>query len=266
MPVADLGDIKLNYSEGGRGSPVVGIMGFSLDKRFWSITAPAVVSTHRFVTFDNRGVGRSTGPVAGTIDEMANDTIRLIDDLELDDVILFGVSMGGTIAQRLALDHPERVRALILAVTWARPIEYMRRNHELAHELTSTSGAEGLLQASLLRMFTPGFFEMGREAIDQMVASFDAPGSPEATSVEVLRGQLAAIDKFDALAELPKISCPTLVLGGKMDMMVPGFASEEIAAAIPGARLQMFETGHGCMVEEMESFNQTVAGFLAEHA
>ncbi|MGH2757672.1 MAG: alpha/beta fold hydrolase [Actinomycetota bacterium] len=266
MPMADLGDIKIHYSVNGEGPPVLGIMGFSLDKRFWSITAPAIVSTHRFITFDNRGVGYSTGPVVGTVDEMANDTIRLMDHLELEDAIVFGVSMGGTIAQRIALDHPERVTALILAVTWSRPIEYMRRNHELAQELTSVSGAEGLLQASLLRMFTPRFFEVGREAIDQMVASLDAPGGPEATSVEVLAGQLAAIDKFDALGELPQIDCPTLVLGGKMDMMVPGFASEEIAAAIPGADLKMFETGHGCMVEEMEAFNQAVAGFLHERS
>jgi pimeloyl-ACP methyl ester carboxylesterase len=262
MPVADLGDIKINYSESGEGPPVVGIMGFSLDKRFWSITGPAVVATHRFITFDNRGVGRSTGPVVGTIDEMANDTIRLMDHLELDDAILFGVSMGGTIAQRLVLDHPDRVRALILAVTWARPIEYMRRNHELAQIVSSAAGEEGLLQASLLRMFTPRFFEMGRDAIDQMVASFNAPGAPEPASLEVLQGQLAAIDKFDALAQLPTIKCPTLVLGGKLDVMVPGFASEEIAAAIPGAQLKMFETGHGCMIEEMEAFNATVKDFL----
>jgi len=262
MPVADLGDIKLNYSEQGAGSPVVGIMGFSLDKRFWSITAPAVTKTHRLITFDNRGVGRSTGPVVGTIDEMANDTIRLMDHLELDKAILFGISMGGTIAQRLTLDHRDRVSALILAVTWARPIEYMRRNHELATLISAAAGPEGLLQASLLRMFTPRFFELGREAIDQMVASFARPGSPEAAPIEVLQGQLAAIDKFDALAELPGISCPTLVLGGKMDVMVPGLASEEIAAAIPGAELKMFETGHGCMVEEMEAFNATVSDFL----
>lgn len=262
MPVADLGDIKINYSEQGDGPPVLGIMGFALDKRFWSVTSPAVTRSHRFITFDNRGVGRSTGPVVSTIDEMANDTLRLMDHLGLEKVIVFGVSMGGTIAQRLTLDHPDRVRALILAVTWARPIEFMRRNSELASVIVGARGEEGLIDASLLRMFTPLFFELGRETIDQLVRSFVAPGAPAAAPLEVLRGQLAGIDKFDAIGELPRIEVPTLVLGGKLDMMVPGFASKEIADAIPGAELRMFETGHGCMIEEMDDFNRTVSSFL----
>jgi pimeloyl-ACP methyl ester carboxylesterase len=262
MPIADLGDIQLNHSEFGDGPPVLGIMGFSLDKTFWAPQVPAVTGAgRRFITFDNRGIGKSSGAVISTIDEMANDTVRLMDHLEIERTVLFGLSTGGAVAQRVTLDHPDRVEALILGVTWARPIEYMRRQNEVARKILDIAPEE-ILVASLLKMFTPGFFELGRETIDQMIKSFGRHGEPDESAVLVMKAQLDALNKFDALAELPRISIPTLVLGGKMDMMVSGFASEEIADAIPGAELHMFETGHGCMVEEMGGFNEKVTAFL----
>lgn len=262
MPIADLGDIQLNHSSFGEGPPVVGIMGFSLDKSFWSPQVPAVTSSgRRFITFDNRGIGKSQGSLISTVDEMANDTVRLMDHLEIEKAVLFGVSMGGTIAQRLTLDHPERVEALVLGVTWARPIEYMRRQHDVTRTVLEVA-PEALLEASMLKMFTPRFFELGRETIDQIIKSFTRDGGPDERAVAVLRAQLDALDKFDALDELGRIEVPTIVLGGRADMIVPGFGSEEIAAAIPGAELRMFETGHGCMVEEMAEFNAAVTTFL----
>jgi aminoacrylate hydrolase len=262
MPIADLGDITLNYQEHGSGSPVLGVMGFALDQRFWSAQIPAVTASHCFITFDNRGLGGSTGEGPTTIDEMADDAIRLLDHLDIERTVIFGVSMGGAIAQRIALDHPDRVSALILAVTWSRPIEFMRRQHIVARDIIDRRGAAGLVEISLLWMFTPRFFEVGQEVIDRMVAAFFAESGPDPAAAQVLLSQLDAIDKHDVLRQLPAISCPTLVLGGRMDMLVPGFASEEIAAAIPGARLELLETGHGCMIEEMDRFNSLVQGFL----
>lgn len=263
MPTADLGDVQLGYSTFGddRAEPVVGIMGFSLDKRFWSGQVGAVTPTHRFITFDNRGIGRSRGSLIATIDEMANDTVRLMDHLAIDKAVVFGMSMGGTIAQRVALDHPDRVRALILAVTWSRPIEYMRRQHDVTRKILEIAPDE-LLMASLLKMFTPRFFELGRETIDQIVKVVSSEGPLSSHAKDVLLAQLDAIDKFDAIGELGCIRCRTLVIGGKLDMIVPGFASQEIAAAIDGAELVMLETGHGCMIEEMDRFNAAVHGFL----
>jgi pimeloyl-ACP methyl ester carboxylesterase len=110
MPLADLGDIKISYSSFGDGPPVL-----------------AIAERNRFITFDNRGTGRTEGPAISTIDEMADDALRLLDHLEIDKTVVFGVSMGGAIAQRFVLDHPERVSALILGITFARPLEYMRR-------------------------------------------------------------------------------------------------------------------------------------------
>jgi aminoacrylate hydrolase len=264
MPFAEFDDLRIHYQQRGEGPVVLGIMGFGLDQRFWAAQIPTITERHTFLTLDNRGTGRSTGTPSTTIDEMVEDAVRLLDHLAIERAIVIGASMGGAIAQRLALDHPDRVVALILAVTWARPIEFMRRQEVLARTVIRGGGPEALVEASLVRMFTPRFFEIGAEAIDQMMRAFEGEsGAGMLASQEVLEAQLDAISKHDVLADLPRIGCPTLVVGGRMDMMVPYFASEEIAAAIPGAELATFETGHALMFEEMDPFNARLAEFLA---
>ena len=266
MPIADLGDVQLFYRSQGQGPPVFGIMGFASDNRLWAPQVPAVAATNRFITFDNRGIGRSSGDGASTIDLMADDAYRLLRHLEIDDTVVFGISMGGAIAQRLVLDHPEVASALILAETFARPIEFMRRQHDLTRSLLATeSPAHSLIQGTMLRMFTPRFFEVGKDVIDQIVNGFLTGGDAgKEPSVDAILAQLDALDKHDTLGELPAITCPTLVTGSKQDQMVPGFAAEEIAAAIPGAELVMFETGHGAPLEEMDAFNAAITAFLAK--
>lgn len=262
MPKADLGDIELHYNSFGSGPPVLGIMGFGLDSRYWAAQVPAVAERNRFIVFDNRGSGRSSRINATSIDEMANDAVRLLDYLEIEKAVIFGASMGGAIAQRLVLDHPERVSAAVFAITFARPIEYMRRQTEVARRVIERGGVDEFIEATLLFMFSPRFFEMGAEAVDQMMRAFDAPGGPEPMDAEGLYGQIDAIVKHDTLEDLHKIKVPVLVVGGKNDMMVPGFASEEIAAAIPQAELKMFDSGHGLMFECLEEFNTTLRTFL----
>jgi 3-oxoadipate enol-lactonase len=262
VPTATIGDVDIHYRVRGEGPPVLGIMGFGLDQRYWSATIPAVIERHSFITFDNRGTGRS-GRGAITLEDMEADAIGVLDHLGIERAVIFGVSMGGTVAQRIVLDHPERVEALILALTWARPIEFMRRQHALARAILDGGGEEALFQASLVRMFTPAFFEVGGEAIDQMVAAFAIDGPEAVAPVETLQAQLDALQKHDVIAELGRVDCPTLVIGGKFDVLVPFFAAQEIAEAIPGAEFAGFETGHGLMVEEMDAFNAKVGAFLA---
>ena len=262
MPIAELPDARIHYKTWGEGPSVLGIMGFGLDQRFWASQVGAVTGGNTFITFDHRGIGRSTGDPATTVESMAEDAIALLDHLEVRRAVVLGASMGGAIAQRLALDHPKRIAGLALAVTWARPIDFMRRQHAVARMIIESHGPQALIDASIVRMFTPQFFEASVEVIDRMLAAFYAPNGPGLPSKEVLLAQLDAIDKHDALEDLHRISCPTLVLGAKMDVMVPLFACEEIAAAIPNADLVVFETGHACMIEEMQAVNHRIEGFL----
>jgi pimeloyl-ACP methyl ester carboxylesterase len=262
MPFAELDGRRIHYKVRGEGPAVLGVMGFALDQRYWASQIPAITPTHSLITLDNRGVGRSTGEPPTTMEEMAEDAVAVLDHLGVEKAVVFGMSMGGAVAQHIVLDHPDRVSALILGVTWARPIDFMRRQSELARLIIEAGGPETFMQITLVRMFTPRFFEAAGEVLDQMVAALFAETGPDAAGPEVLAAQLDAVDKHDVLDRLGEISVPTLVLGGKMDMMVPGFASEEIAATIPGAELDMFETGHGCMIEEMDAFNARVSAFL----
>lgn len=262
MPRADLGDVEIHHRSYGDGPPVLGVMGFGLDQRYWAAQVPAITEGNRFITFDHRGSGRSSRINPSSLEEMAEDSVRLLDHLEIERAVVFGASMGGTIAQHIALAYPDRVEALILAITWARPIEFMRRQHELARRVIEELGPEDFVGASLLWMFTPSFFEMGREAVDGLLEAMNAPGAPEMMGPEALTAQLDALGSHNVLDRLPGISCRTLVVGGRMDIMVPGFASEEIARAIPGAELEMFESGHGLMFEEMDAFNARLRKFL----
>jgi pimeloyl-ACP methyl ester carboxylesterase len=264
MPIAEFDDHQLHYRDHGSGDPVIGIMGFAIDQRFWAAQVPAISATNRFITFDNRGIGRSTGTPPDSIEQMAEDTLGLMDKLDIEDAVIFGVSMGGTIAQKIALEHPERVKALILAVTFARPIEYMRREQSVAKAIFDKADFDTFLDGSLIHLFSPAFFEIGEETIDRMVRAFYAEGGPEPAGTDVLTAQLDAIEKFDVLPELGRIEVPTLVIGATLDMMVPYFASQEIARAIPNARLETLEGGHGVMVEQMQRFNDLVEEFLEE--
>ena len=269
MPTADLDDITLHYQRRGKGPPLLGIMGFGLDQRFWASQIPVVTATHEFITFDNRGVGRSRrqgAPLVTSVEDMVDDTVALLDHLNVESCLVYGTSMGGAIAQHLALEYPERVKALILAVTWARPIEFMRRQHLLARTLIQASGPELLVESTLVRMFTPAFFEMGAEVLDQMVMAFMAETGPDVPDTDVLLAQIDAVDKHDVLDRLPAIEVPTLVIGARTDMMVPYLGAEEVAGAIPGAEFVTLETGHGCMIEEMPAYNAAVQGFLAKQS
>ncbi|MGH2699543.1 MAG: alpha/beta fold hydrolase [Actinomycetota bacterium] len=266
MPTATFDDVTIHYERRGRGSgpPLLGIMGFGLDQRFWASQIPVVTETNEFITFDNRGVGHSHGPPVATIEDMVEDTLRLLDHLEIERCLVYGISMGGAIAQHLALEHPERVSGLVLAVTWARPFEFMRRQHLLARALIEAGGPEVLVESTLVRMFTPAFFEMGAEALDQMVKALLADSGPDMPRPEVLLAQVDAVDKHDVIDRLPAISVPTLVIGARTDMMVPYLGSEEIAGAIEGAEFVTLETGHGCMIEEMPAYNAAIQAFLAK--
>lgn len=241
-------------------------MGFGLDQRFWASQIPVVTETHEFITFDNRGIGRSRrhgAPLVTSVGDMVNDTVALLDHLEVETCLVYGTSMGGAIAQHLALEYPDRVSGLILAVTWARPIEFMRRQHLLARALIEASSPELLVESTLVRMFTPAFFEMGAEMLDQMVMALMAETGPDVPSTDVLLAQIDSVDKHDVLDRLPSIDVPTLVIGARTDMVVPFLGAEEIAGAIPGAEFVTLETGHGCMIEEMPAYNAAIQGFLA---
>lgn len=262
MPTVRSGDADIFYDEQGQGDPLLLIMGYALDSRMWMLQVPVFSGSHRTIVLDNRGVGSSSCPPGPwSMEQMAGDALAVLDACEVERAHVVAISMGGAIAQQLALKAPERVRSLTLAATWAGPNPWLER--VIAYERLTQGAVSQEARAKLmtLLLFTPAFMI----ANAAMVESLEAMGLEFAPSEETLRNQREASAGHDVRERLSSITAPTQVLVGKRDVFVPPELSREIADAIPGATLELFETGHAFIVEEGDAFNRTVLDFVAAH-
>ncbi len=254
MPIAKVGDIRINYELEGEGEPLLMIMGFGSGIEGWHYQAPFFVRHFRVITFDNRGVGKSDKPGGPyTTAMMADDAVHLMDHLGIDRANVMGASMGGMIAQELAINHPERVIRLVLACTYARPT--LRESPEGAK--LSGSPAERMSAVIGLAFNKPLY----RVVFGALARLRGVPeGSPEATGIE---GQSAAVMTHDTLDRLGSITAPTLVIVGTGDRLIDPSASELLAGKITGAKQVKVEGGsHTFMVENRDEFNREVLNFL----
>jgi pimeloyl-ACP methyl ester carboxylesterase len=179
MPIVRSGDADIAYETAGHGDPLLMIMGFLADSRMWVLQTPVFSEHFTCITFDNRGVGMSSSPPGPyTTEQMAADAIAVLDDAGIDRAHVLGISMGGAIAQHVALKAPERIRSLTLAATWCHPNAWLERMAELGEQL-STLGPEHAQRAALLWLFTPKLVIHQPEivnAIEQMALAFDTAG------------------------------------------------------------------------------------------
>ena len=143
MPKVKVNGIELNYVESGSGDPLLLIMGFGGDHLAWVFQVPAFSGKYRVISFDNRGAGQSSVPDAPySTRMMADDAVGLLDALGVERAHVLGVSMGGMIAQEVALNHPRRVRSLQLHCTYARPDRYMLELMDVWRSLRSKATPE----------------------------------------------------------------------------------------------------------------------------
>jgi 3-oxoadipate enol-lactonase len=265
VPFATATDgVRIHFDVVGRrsGEPVLLIQGLGADARGWFLQRAVLAHRYRVVTFDNRGVGRSEKP-AGPYDltQMAADALSVLDAAGIESAHVVGASMGGVLAQIVAVAAPERVRSLVLACTACR---HHRWRRELFEEWAATAQAQGmrafananlrwLIGPRSLRRFWPAFGILGPLAIS-------APSHAFVAQVH------AILDMDDDLRfELAQLDVPTLVLVGSQDVLTPQADSEELAELIPGAQLAVIRgAAHGFMVEAARPFNQALLRFLDE--
>jgi pimeloyl-ACP methyl ester carboxylesterase len=192
---------------------------------------------------------------------MADDTAGLMDALGIGSAHVLGLSMGGCIAQELALKYPQRVGSMILAATLARP--YPRSSHIL--RTLAKMNREGISRESHVRLqlfwlFTAKFFEDPEQVqmvVDGMMAN------PYEEPAHAYDRKLDAVGAFDTRDRLREITAPTMVIVGKEDILTPPILSEEIAARIPNAELVVLEGGgHAFSGEIWQDFNRAVLDFL----
>jgi pimeloyl-ACP methyl ester carboxylesterase len=261
MPLARLNGININYQVDGQGEPLVMIMGFTAGRSGWMAQIPFFKKYYRVITFDNRGAGKSDkppGPYSTRM--MADDTVSLMDLLRIEKAHIMGVSMGGMIAQELAINYPQRVMKLVLACTYACQDETSGDSLEQAKFLQLTpekkvSAMVGLALNKPLYRFTFGL--LARVQTRFMGASGRVG----------IAGQSEACRKHNTLERLPLVTATTLVIVGTGDRIIKPVSSEVIAGKIPSAKLVKVESGsHYFSLEMKNAFNREVLGFLKSDA
>ena len=266
MPKARVNGINISYKVEGSGEPLVLIMGFTGTRRGWIFQRPAFRKYFQLVTFDNRGVGGSDKPSSPyTMRAMADDTIALMDHLGIDKAHILGVSMGGMIAQEVAINYPERVRKLVLGCTFARVDEMGGHTSEYAKALGLQEGssADELRSLAIVKVLSAVFSIAFNRRLYRMIVVPLSPLYARLLAGEGVAGQFEAILGHDTADRLHMIEAPTLVITGAGDRLIKPSSSEVLANSIPNARLVSFEGGsHAFFVEMRGRFNREVLDFL----
>ncbi len=267
MSLTRVGEIELSCERAGSGPPLLLIMGMSGTFDHWDATfLDDLRRDFDTIVYDHRGVGSSSrldGPI--TIAQLAEDASGLLGALEVDSAHVLGISMGGMVAQELALAHPERIRTLALGCTYCGGEGSVLTSEEVIRRL-----GEGMMSGDRKRAIrtaweanvSPSF-----AANDDAYARFLEIGAHRAVPVEVIMEQMRAITEHDTSTRLSGIELPTLVMHGTLDQMLPVQNGHMIAGLIEGSRLEIFDgVGHLFFWEDPERSAELVRAHAAVHA
>ena len=266
MSTVHVNGIDLYYEEHGEGEPLLLIMGWGGNAATWKPQLPGLAERFRVIAFDNRGVGRSSAPEAPySIAQMAEDTLGLLDALRVPRAHVFGISMGGMVAQELALRHPERLDALVLGCTTPggrRSVGYRQLQQDI-QQFEHANGDEvpdmAWFSDFLRRLWTDHALAKSDTHLQDFVLSLIRfPPTPHG-----LRNQAEAIARHDAYARLSTIARPTLVLTGDKDQLIEFENSFILAGRIPSAELRIFPgLKHAFHLEQPELVNSVIIDFI----
>lgn len=261
MPHADVNGQRLYYEIHGDGEPLLCVHGLSVDTLGWTLQLPVWSQRFRTIVFDNRDVGQSTRASAEyEVADMAADTLALADALGLDDFHLLGFSMGGAIAQEVALAAPQRIRTLTLCVTFPGGGAWARAQGRQWARRALRMSREEIVDELLLLSLTEATYENadGLAFLRQLLLNNPNPQDPEA-----FVRQLLATSRHETRDRLGGLTMPVHVIGAEHDALLPVWKSRELAELIPGARLTVLEgSAHGANIDGAERFNAAVLDFL----
>jgi pimeloyl-ACP methyl ester carboxylesterase len=259
MPSAANQNARIYWDEQGQGEPILLIMGLGYTAHMWHRTRPLLAGYFRTIAFDNRGVGRSDTPAGPySIGLMASDAAAVLEAAEVENAHVFGVSMGGMIAQEFALQYPRRVRSLILGCTAAGGPTAVRSEPEAVQML---KGRAGMTPDEAAKAALPFIYDTGtpRELIEEDLA-VRRPWLPRAESYIA---QLQGIFAWEGYSRLPEICMPTLVIHGENDRLVPAGNGRLTAGRIPGARLVLIpHASHIFPTDQPQIANDAILNFL----
>ena len=262
MPLTEAPGFRMYYEEHGSGFPLLLINGLGSDHLEWLHQLPSFSGSFRVVVFDNRGTGRSGVPPGPyTTAQMADDAAALLRFLGIARAHVLGVSLGGMIAQEVAIRHPDRVEGLVLGCTGPGGTLSIRPSPEAmaAFALAKGDDPEGELRRMIPFLYTDACCRERPEEIE----GFIRRRMENPTPAEGYIAQLAAAVTHDASGRLERIRARTLVITGDADRLVNMENSSRIAERIPAAKLVVLPGApHRLFAENADAFNREVLSFL----
>ncbi len=265
MPKAPVNGVSIYYEVQGKGVPVVMIQGFGGNHQAWFFQIPVLKKYYKVIVFDNRGIGKSSrSGEPYTIKTMADDVVGLMDYLNIDKAHVLGLSLGGMVAQEVAISYPERVIKLVLGSTFAG-----REINDVHPEMIKALGIrEGdtsvdvrnidfrkLMNFMVSSAFNKRLHRTVFLTLSKLsMKSIDASGYLE---------QMAAVTSYTTLDRLHQIKAPTLIITGAGDRLISPDASDLLASRIPNAMLVKVKGGsHAFFMEMRGKFNKEILKFL----
>ena len=266
VAVVEVGQIELDCERSGSGPPLLLIMGLSGTYLHWGEPLLAALrGGFDVIAYDHRGVGASSrleGPI--TIRELAEDAAGLLSALEIDSAHVLGISMGGMVAQELALAHPGRLRTLTLGCTYCGGPGSALPRPAVARRLAAAGSQdrEQAIRTSWEVNVSPGF-----AADEEAWARFHEIAARRRVALTVIAAQARAVSQHDTSERLGEIAMPTLVIHGTLDEVLPVQNGRVVAERIPGARLEIFEdVGHLFFWERPRRSAELMLAHAAAHA
>lgn len=264
MPEAMRGQASLHYESGGNGATIILVPGLGMPCGVWADARTRLEPRYRMIAVDPRGSGQSTKPpgiYSGA--DGADDLVAILDAEGVEQAHVVGMSMGGLIAQEMALRHPARVRSLVLVSTYAAADEWFRRAMSFRREVIERIGFAEQFRLAVLFVFSPRAFR----TIPDFIAGLERRIAENPPDREAYLAQLDYCLSHDSTARLGEVRAPTLVLTGSEDFLTSRFQGRQLAQLIPRAEYREIpEASHGFVWEEPELFASLVTEFVERSA
>jgi pimeloyl-ACP methyl ester carboxylesterase len=270
MPIVHTNDIDLYYEVHGAGTPLVLLAGLGYPAWQWHRMAPLLAAHCQVILPDNRGVGQSSKPAGPyTAELLAADIVGLLDALGIEQAVILGHSMGGFIAQALALNYPQRVSKLILAATNFGGPRHVPITPAAMAVLTDMTGDPlARLRRGIVVSTAPGFADAHPEVIEEWLAWRTAnPIDPVGYQAQLAIGLGLLREEAAFEQQLPAVTAPTLILFGAHDAVVPPANAALLAQQIPHSRVHILpDAGHFFPLETPQEAAQVVFEFMCEES
>lgn len=261
MPMAKVGDIEIYFSREGTGLPILFIGGLSAGQQLWAPVVEYLKHEYECITFDNRGIGKSSKPPSGyTIPDLTQDTLGLLDSMSISRTHVVGMSLGGLIGQDMALKRPEIIGGLVLVGSFAKTSPRGDLVQETRKILQKRLEPYEYFLVQATWMFAPD--TLGKPGFAEEYAR-KAASNPHPQAKHAFEQLADGVKQFDLRAKLKDIKKPTRVVVGEEDIMATPSQSRVLAEGIPRAEMVVLSgLGHFLTSEDPKGLAECINDFL----